>query len=181
MQVNFGSLLLSGWLTQQISGCITSAETVLINMQSTSEILSVLKQNELATEKKQLVASIAPQCVASLAAFHNITPLSMRRKLKTFVQSFGFEMLIDTSVAREISLVESAREFESRWRASHDHQQPISTPLPVLSSACPGWICYVEKTHHPIIPYLSATPIAATNPWLSHQTISRSITQCTRK
>ena len=142
-------------LTQQISGCITSAETVLINMQSTSEILSVLKQNELATEKKLLVASIAPQCVASMAAFHKISPISMRRKLKTFVQSFGFETLIDTSIAREISLVQSAREFESRWKSS---QNQLDHPhLPLLSSACPGWICYVEKTHHPIIPYLSNT------------------------
>jgi len=29
--------------------------------------------------------------------------------------------------------------------------------LPMLASACPGWICYAEKTHGFILPYISQT------------------------
>ena len=32
-----------------------------------------------------------------------------------------------------------------------------SGPLPVLTSACPGWVCYAEKTHGPhILSHISA-------------------------
>jgi len=27
--------------------------------------------------------------------------------------------------------------------------------LPMLASACPGWICYAEKTHGFVLPYIS--------------------------
>lgn len=31
-------------------------------------------------------------------------------------------------------------------------------PLPMLASACPGWVCYAEKTHGSyILPYISTT------------------------
>jgi len=28
-------------------------------------------------------------------------------------------------------------------------------PLPMLASSCPGWICYAEKTHPAVLPYVS--------------------------
>ena len=24
---------------------------------------------------------------------------------------------------------------------------PLAGPMPMLASACPGWVCYAEKTH----------------------------------
>ena len=36
------------------------------------------------------------------------------------------------------------------------HQQ--SSSLPMLASACPGWVCYAEKTHGDLVlPYMSTT------------------------
>lgn len=29
--------------------------------------------------------------------------------------------------------------------------------LPMLSSACPGWICYAEKAHSEMLPFISRT------------------------
>ena len=37
-------------------------------------------------------------------------------------------------------------------------QQQGSSTLPMLASACPGWVCYAEKTHgDTVLPYISTT------------------------
>ena len=34
----------------------------------------------------------------------------------------------------------------------------LEQPLPMLASACPGWVCYAEKTHGDyILPHISTT------------------------
>ena len=41
--------------------------------------------------------------------------------------------------------------------ASRQLQQGSST-LPMLASACPGWVCYAEKTHgNTVLPFISTT------------------------
>jgi iron only hydrogenase large subunit-like protein len=98
--------------------------------------------------------SLSPQSRASIAAYYNLSMLSVYLKLHTFfTQILPFEAVFDTNLGREIALVEGAREFQSRWTAKQYSQQ--SSPLPVISASCPGWICYAEKTHHAILPYLS--------------------------
>ena len=60
------------------------------------------------------------------------------------------EFIFDTTFARDFSLYESQREFVERYKNN-------SKNLPILSSACPGFICYAEKTHGSfILPYISA-------------------------
>ncbi|KAK2097204.1 Cytosolic iron-sulfur assembly component 3 [Saguinus oedipus] len=55
--------------------------------------------------------------------------------------------VFDTAFSRNFSLLESQREFVRRFRGQ---------ALPVLASACPGWICYAEKTHGSfILPHIS--------------------------
>ena len=34
---------------------------------------------------------------------------------------------------------------------------PESITLPMFVSQCPGWVCYAEKTHPELIPYMSTT------------------------
>ena len=110
----------------------------------------------------------------------------------------GFDVVMDTTLGREISLYETAKEFVKRFKAKKlhltfktdsvemdsnkdeiesiksnsmsncggnlkneccggcntSHKQPSSSqkkspkdqPLPFLTSNCPGWICYAEKT-----------------------------------
>lgn len=42
---------------------------------------------------------------------------------------------------------------EAQTTAQHD-----PGPLPMLASACPGWVCYAEKTHGSyILPFISTT------------------------
>nr|XP_023472454.1 cytosolic Fe-S cluster assembly factor NARFL isoform X3 [Equus caballus] len=136
------------------SGCVTSAETVLITQQSHEELRKVLDANKTSAPGQQrlVVISVSPQSRASLAARFQLNPTDTARKLTTFFKKLGAHYVFDTAFSRNFSLLESQREFVRRFRGQADSKQA----LPVLTSACPGWICYAEKTHGTLlIPHLS--------------------------
>jgi len=72
-------------------------------------------------------------------------------------------LAFDTTFARHLSLLEGREEFYEKSPtykgkgkgaiSSVDATAPKSFPL--LASACPGWICYAEKTHGELLPYIS--------------------------
>ncbi|KAM9584064.1 cytosolic iron-sulfur assembly component 3 isoform 3-T3 [Trichechus inunguis] len=136
------------------SGCITSAESVLITQQSHEELRKILNANKAAEpdHRKLVVASVSPQSVASLAARFQLNPTDTARKLTSFFKKIGVHYVFDTAFSRNFSLIESQREFVQRFRSQADSRQA----LPVLASTCPGWICYAEKTHSSLLlPHLS--------------------------
>ncbi|PPJ53448.1 hypothetical protein CBER1_00303 [Cercospora berteroae] len=152
------------------SGCVTSAEAILVSLQSHAEVLDTLDKYPEATiltagngaagtdgQGKTFVASISPQARASLAATYDIPerdvgymisqllsgPLGLRSGGKN---KSGFSWVIDTNAMREATLVAAADEVD---------QLQEGQKKPVITSACPGWICYAEKTHSHILPHLS--------------------------
>ncbi|NXM78082.1 NARFL factor, partial [Serilophus lunatus] len=136
------------------SGCITSAESVLISQQSHQELCKVLALNKAAapSEQKLVVVSVSPQSRASLAAKCKLEVVEAAKRLSTFLK--GVHYVFDTTFSRNFSLLESQREFVKRFRRRAQDSQA----LPMLASACPGWICYAEKTHGSfIIPHISTT------------------------
>ncbi|TDH02887.1 hypothetical protein EPR50_G00157080 [Perca flavescens] len=137
------------------SGCVTSAESVLITQQSHEELLKVLRNNkENATEQKVVVVSVSPQSRASLAAYFDLSSSETGRRLTSFFKCLGVHHVFETSFSRTFSLLESQREFVERFQ----RKEQDSNSLPMLTSACPGWICYAEKTHGEfILPYISTT------------------------
>ncbi|XP_064414796.1 cytosolic Fe-S cluster assembly factor narfl [Latimeria chalumnae] len=137
------------------SGCITSAESVLITQQSHEEFYRVLSQNKVAdTSKKLVVVSVSPQSRASVAAKFNLSIEETARRLTAFFKNLGVHYVFDTTFSRNFSLLESQREFVQRFQRQTEDKQA----LPMLASACPGWICYAEKTHgNYIIPFISTT------------------------
>ncbi|CAG8692814.1 14996_t:CDS:2, partial [Acaulospora colombiana] len=156
------------------SGCITSAETVLIQMQSHEEVMSVLKSNPppSSPDHRIPVLSISPQSIASLASTARVASTSkdpmgvvtlahVWERLRAFaVEELGFELVFDTTFARHIALREHVREFEERKERARNGKKngEASEPaLPMLASACPGWICYAEKTHAEMLPLISNT------------------------
>jgi iron only hydrogenase large subunit-like protein len=145
------------------SGCITSAESVLITLQSHVEVLTFLESNALtdpSSDSRKLAAiSIAPQTLASLAASVSsqstvpTTPRQILRRVRVFCESvLGFAHVFDTTFARHLALREHVQEFEERRS-----QADSSTSLPMLASACPGWICYAEKAHAEMLPFIART------------------------
>ncbi|CAL1280211.1 unnamed protein product [Larinioides sclopetarius] len=141
------------------SGCITSAESILITQQSQEELYRIIEENkkhEMCNEKekiKTLVVSISPQSRASLAAKYKVDVETAAKKLTAFFHRLGFQYVFDTTISREFSLIESQKEFIRRYDAKDIEPKA----LPMLSSACPGWVCYAEKTHGDyVLPYISS-------------------------
>ncbi|GMH05240.1 hypothetical protein Nepgr_007080 [Nepenthes gracilis] len=134
------------------SGCITSAETVMLEKQSLDEFLSNINKG------KAVIVSLSPQSRASLAVHFGLSPLQVFKKLTTFFKSLGVKAVFDTSSSRDITLIEACNEFVTRYKQSQSSDdERIQTLLPMLSSACPGWICYAEKTLGSyILPYISS-------------------------
>jgi iron only hydrogenase large subunit-like protein len=81
----------------------------------------------------------------------------MLNRVRAFAtRTLGFAHVFDTTFAREIVLREHVREFyERKERAAASGSG--SGALPMLSSACPGWVCYAEKTHGEMLPFIAAT------------------------
>ncbi|XP_050213456.1 protein NAR1 [Mercurialis annua] len=134
------------------SGCITSAETVMLEKQSLDEFLSTIDKG------RAVVISVSPQSRASLAVHFGLSPLQVIKKLTTFFKSLGVKAVFDTSSSRDITLIETCNEFIARYKQnqSNDDERSKST-LPMLSSACPGWICYAEKQLGSyILPHISS-------------------------
>ncbi|CAO1618402.1 unnamed protein product [Parajaminaea phylloscopi] len=152
------------------SGCVTSAESVLIGMQSLDEVRKIVAENRAEpASPRTMVASIAPQCLASLSARHSLSSSSTSSLEETFIPldallkridyflrtSFDFAAVTDTTFARHIALREHEREFVERREATR--RLPGKPQLPMLASACPGWVCYAEKTHGELLPFISQT------------------------
>ena len=159
------------------SGCVTSAESVLLEHQSLEELAAKLRRPGLV-----VVASLSPQSRASLAKALGLAPLELQGRLAHFLKSLGVAHVFDTCSSRDLSLMASADEFLQRKRGPaaasspgagvraasvvlsllqsvlHGHESPLcaGAALPMLASACPGWVCYAEKTHGSfILPYIS--------------------------
>ncbi|RCI15099.1 hypothetical protein L249_6820 [Ophiocordyceps polyrhachis-furcata BCC 54312] len=162
------------------SGCVTSAEAVLVSLQSHAEVLATLdaapalrldgKVDADAVpsvvglenpESRVLVASVSPQSCASLAAAAGVGQDEARRMLDALLRGpdglaasgkwhNSFAWLLDTDVVAEAGLVLAAEEALASTPADK-----ASPTRPVLAASCPGWVCYAEKTHPHVLPHLS--------------------------
>lgn len=83
------------------SGCVTSAETVLIQQQSTAEMLRALADPKW----EVFVVSFSHQALASLAAhFGEPDLITAYGRLATYFRSLGFHYVLDTQPATDLSL-----------------------------------------------------------------------------
>ena len=165
------------------SGCVTSAETVLISLQSHAEVLSALDaapplerearngicqsnggtglhSNGDLKRPRIYVASVSPQVRASLAATYSMTERESGWLIDQLLSGpdglasggkYGnsFSFVVDTNAMREVALYKGAEEVSRALTADAIAKKPV------LTSACPGWVCYAEKTHPHILPHLS--------------------------
>jgi iron only hydrogenase large subunit-like protein len=174
------------------SGCVTSAEAMLVSLQSHGEVLDTLDKwrswdgpregytngvnggtNGHTTEESRIfVATISPQVRASIAATYGISIREASNMISQLLSgpdglaSGGnhgshFTWILDTNIFREIALVAAAEEvaqlLEDPTRTVKGDGSALTDKpkKPILTSACPGWICYAEKTHPHVLPHLS--------------------------
>ena len=79
------------------------------------------------------------QPILSLAERYKLTPEETALKLSGYFKSMGADMVLDMTVAEDLSLVESAKEFVERYKAAKEGSK---TQLPMLASSCPGRALY---------------------------------------
>lgn len=83
-----------------------------------------------------------------MANKYSLSAQDAAEKIASFFLSIGCDKVFDINLARHLALIESYREFEERKNSQAE--------LPIISSICPGWICYTEKTNGDlVIPHLS--------------------------
>ena len=122
---------------------------------------------------KIFVASVSPQVRASLAATYGTTEQEAGWMLEQLLSGpnglesggqYGnkFTWVVDTNAMREACLVMGAEEVMNESLnqnptadAAEDGTVSSQPRKPILTSACPGWICYAEKTHPHVLPHLS--------------------------
>jgi len=129
------------------SGCVTSAETVLLQEQSVEEFL---KRTETA---RLTVVSISAEARTSLAAYAQEDPLLTMRKAAEGLRRLGANYVLDASAAEAVALLEGKAEFVERFKASSGGSSSSSRKgrLPLLTSHCPGWTLYAEKVVDPVV------------------------------
>jgi iron only hydrogenase large subunit-like protein len=117
------------------SGCITSAETVLLEQQSLHEFRNKLTLGNV-------VVSISQQTLSALAHMYNLNIQLTFEKMNRFFRALGVQHVYDMTQARDTVLKATANEFLERYSRQ---------ALPVVCSECPGWVCFAEKKAEPAI------------------------------
>lgn len=164
------------------SGCVTSAEAVLVGLQSHEEVVNTLDTyksisiqeaiaREVQEDERVFVASVSPQTRASIAATYGVSEREAGCMIEELLvgdrgvrnggaRRSGFAMVMDTNVMREVCNEASVREVAQVLETNHSinglgHDRQEKPKRPVLASACPGWVCYAEKKHGEVLPHLS--------------------------
>ena len=139
------------------SGCITSAETVLIEQQSSQALREIFAKKQETPDNRELIiiVSFQIQPVVSLAQKYNLPLEQTAQRLSAYFKSvLGADYVFDLKLAEDISVIELHREFVEVYQSQNSDS--MSKKHTILTSSCPGWICYAEKTHGSwILPHIS--------------------------
>jgi iron only hydrogenase large subunit-like protein len=127
------------------SGCVTSAETVLLSSANLDKVRATLlpppppaPAPAPARAGLHVVVALSQQAVAAIAVELGMALQAAAGALATFfTASLHADCVVDLSFARHLSLHAAAVEFVRRHRAGDEV---------VVASACPGWVTYAEKT-----------------------------------
>lgn len=140
------------------SGCITTAESVLISQQNHTEVLRVLEENNMLEKNnyksKFIVLSVSAQPVLSLAERYSMSAKETALRISGYFKKKGVHAVFSMKVADNLAISEVQHEFITRYK---NNKSASSFSLPLFTSACPGWICYAEKTHEFMLPFVSTT------------------------
>lgn len=113
--------------------CIQSCPTAAIKEKShINEVLDQLNDNS-----KVVVAAIDPSTRVTLGEeFGEEIGVNVEGKLFNSLSLLGFDEVIDTSLARELSIQEEAKDLVERLKKDS---------FPLYTSKAPGWVNYIEQ------------------------------------
>jgi iron only hydrogenase large subunit-like protein len=94
------------------SGCVTSAETVLIQEQSFLKLLERLGDH--ARSDEIVIVCLSPQSIASMATFVGTSSSDIFLHIATMLKDLGVHYVVDASSAGDVALIEAREEFLRR-------------------------------------------------------------------
>lgn len=97
---------------------------------------------------RTVVAQIAPAVRAAFGQHYGIDDENVMPILSAGMKKIGFDFVFDTCWAADLTIMEEGTEFLSRLAEGG--------VLPQITSCCPAWINYCEKTAPDILPHLSS-------------------------
>jgi len=152
------------------SGCVTTAETVLLEETHSLQLLRDRGSSTAAaaaSSESCMVATISPAAwadlvrdipIASEMKTNNVQSYRFvqRQWVTLLAETLGFTHVLDGNLPLQWSLEASAEEFCRNY--SHQQEQTEQVKTSMLSSSCPAVVCLVEKSSHGAVPFLSTTP-----------------------
>jgi iron only hydrogenase large subunit-like protein len=132
------------------NGCVTTAETLLIQAQSVDEFL---KNSVL--ENKISICCISPQSIQSLAYYFDMSENDAFEKMCSILENVGIKFVLNYNTIVKYCLDKAYEEFSEKVLNNNSNGFNNDKNY-IISSECPGWICYAEKKIGEwIIPFLS--------------------------
>jgi NADH-quinone oxidoreductase subunit G len=114
---------------QCVAVCPTGALTEVNNV---SKVWDVLNNKE-----KFVIVQTAPAVRVALGEEFGMAPGSnVTGKMAAALKALGFNMVLDTDFAADLTIMEEASEFV--------HRLEHGGRLPILTSCCPGWVKFFE-------------------------------------
>lgn len=125
------------------SGCVTSAEAVLIAEQSNQKFLSKLQA--VAATHEILVVQLSPNSRASLADFLGISPVEAFLLISAALKANGVRYVVDSAAGADVYLMEARSEFLRRVQQGRSKEWT----MPVVTTANSSTSINVYPTNAP--------------------------------
>ena len=103
----------------------------------------------LQNKNKRVIAQIAPAVRVAIGEEFGMEPGAITMgKIVAALRKLGFDMVFDTAVGADLTVIEEAEELMDRVQRNEK--------LPLFSSCCPAWFKYVEQKHPELIDNVSS-------------------------
>lgn len=121
--------------------CPTGA---IVENDETAEVWAALQDPE-----RYCTVQIAPSTRVALGEAFGLPPgTDLTGKIYSVLRRLGFKAVFDTNFSADLTIVEEATEFISRF--VHGKGE-----LPLITSCCPSWVDYMEKRFQDFLPNFS--------------------------
>ncbi|NLA23606.1 MAG: 2Fe-2S iron-sulfur cluster binding domain-containing protein, partial [Bacteroidales bacterium] len=136
---------------QCVAVCPTGA---LTEVDHTNKIIRAL-----ADETKTVIVQTAPAVRVALGEEFGMEPgTSVTGKMVAALRRIGFDRVLDTDFAADLTIMEEGTELLGRLTAFLNGEEDVK--LPILTSCCPGWVNFFEYQ----FPELLDIPSSAKSP-----------------
>ena len=142
--------------------CISCGQcTLACPKKAITEKFDIEEMKRVLKDKKKsgkiLTCQFAPAIRINTAEALGVKPGEISTgKIITALKQLGFDYVFDTNFGADLTIVEEATEL------LHRINDPENSVFPMLTSCCPAWVNYIEKSRPDLIPNLSScrSPLA---------------------